>query len=449
MKGIANMVDEYNGLKRLGLSGADLPSEIHKAMGFLYHMIVRVDIDSNIALVLINTHSPDAGCTFDWGEYLKYCTGKYISLSDRVRIISHFSSENLKKCVSSGKRSFSCNFSVLAVNAEERHITILAFMPPEEMDSRYAYILVRDTDDDYLLNSIINQYVYDACDYFIYLDAINNSYTMLNGQEGAALPSRICMDYEKEVIDYARAFVAKEDREKVISEMRISRVLEQLDKYGYHSFSCGVIDPQRGYTRKHVEYRYHDKEHRMILLSRTDITDVYVEAEQKRQKLEEALKRAQTDPLTNLLNFRATVDKITEYLKIPEKEYALLFIDIDNFKNINDSLGHLMGDELLRNIAECLVVNSKENDIIGRVGGDEFVFFTELEDKEKYIDAIGRKICKTISSVKISDEHGNHVTGSVGIAIAPFDGTDYYALVTKADKGVYEAKKSGKNRYSF
>lgn len=448
MEKIGSMEGGCNYLRRLGRSGADIPAEIYETMEFLYHGILKLDLEENVVSVLINTYSPEAGNTYDWEDYLKYYTDKYVIPAERRRVFNYFSSENLRKCILQGKKSFSCNFLVHAANAEEKYITVLAFIPEKESDSRYVYVLVRDTAGDHLLNSIINQYVYDACDYFIYLDAIHNSYTMFNSQTGAGRPARICMDYEKEVMDYAAAYVVEEDRERVIHEMRIPRVLEQLDQHGWHSFSCGIMDPLRGYTRKQLDYRYHDKEHRTVMISRTDITNVYLEEKQKNKELEMALKRAQTDSLTQLLNFRATVDKITEYLSKSEKKYALFFIDIDNFKNINDSFGHPAGDALLCNIGNALADNSGGNDIVGRVGGDEFVFFTELEEKEN-ADVIAEKICKAINKVKIKDENKNNITGSVGIAIAPTDGNDYYSLVEKADKGVYAAKKNGKNGYSF
>lgn len=325
---------------------------------------------------------------------------------------------------------------------------MLSSISNDESANPYAYVLVRNTGNHDLLNSIIKQYVYDACDYFIYLDARHNSYTMFSGLDWTRLPPKICTDYEKEVVDYARAYAVKEDQEMVIREMTLSRVIEQLDKYGKHSFTCGMIEASGKYARKHLDYRYHNKDEQIILLSRTDITDMYMEEKQKRQELEEALRRAQTDPLTGLLNFRTTMDKITERLADAGTGYALFFIDIDNFKSINDTLGHPAGDRILRRIADKLAKVGGESDIVGRVGGDEFVFFT-ASGTASQAEQTAQNICDAVHSVRLTENSEKTVTGSVGIALAPVDGQDYYKLVAKADRGVYRTKKNGKNNYSF
>lgn len=357
--------------------------------------------------------------------------------------------ESLKEKFSQGKYSFSSNLASYVTGKNEKHVTIFAFKSDDKTENQCAYVMVRNAGGDYLLKSIVNQYVYDTCDYFIYLDAKNNSYTMFSGQAGTPLPPAVCTDYEKAIVEYANAFVVEEDREMVIREMRLSRVLEEIEKNGIHSFTLGIMENERGYTRKRLDYRYHDRENQMILLSRTDITNIYFEEEKKRIELERALVRAQTDPLTKLLNFQATMDKITECLLGSNDSYALYFIDLDNFKTINDTYGHPVGDSVLRNIAGHLATIKSEGDIVGRVGGDEFVFFSKVGDNKESVAHVAEKICYAIRSVKIKDELEKRVTGSVGIALAPIDGKDYYTLVTKADKGVYEAKKNGKNKYSF
>lgn len=117
-------------------------------------------------------------------------------------------------------------------------------------------------------------------------------------------------DYEQELTEYANTFVEEEDRERVLSEIRLDRVLNQIEQNGVHSFSYGIMDSKRGYTRKRLDYRYHDRKNKIILVSRTDITESYFEEENKRQALERAFVYAQTDPLTKLLNLRALSEKI-------------------------------------------------------------------------------------------------------------------------------------------
>ena len=440
---------QENQLTVLGTSEINIHQEIYDAMKLLYHGIVKVELDSGHATVLCSSEDGEAGKIYDWKEYLQTYVNYYVLPSDHTRLFYNFSTEHIRQSITEGKRSFSGEFSSYPIGKNEQHITMLAFMPETAEGRQYAYVMVRNTGGDYLLNSIVNQYVYSTCDYFIYLDAKHNCYTMFSGQSGTPLPPEICMDYEKALVDYARAFVVKEDQEMVIREMHLPRVLEQLDKNGIHSFTCGVNEAVRGYTRKRLDYRYHDRENQMILLSRTDITDIYLEEEEKRKELEKALKRAQTDPLTKLLNFQATMDAINDSLSQNEKSYALFFIDLDNFKQINDTYGHPVGDQVLQNISGSLKAVSYENDIVGRVGGDEFVFFTEVNGTQSVVEVIAQKICYAINAVKIHDSSTDRLSGSVGIAVSPADGLDYYTMVKKADTAAYKAKKNGKNQYSF
>lgn len=159
--------------------------------------------------------------------------------------------------------------------------------------------MIKDFEDmehqqENLLRSIINLFVYNNCDYFIYLDVKNNRYTMFSGsQSGTPLPPTECQDYSTEIIKYANDYVVPEDREHVIREMGLGRVIEELEKWGRHVIYCGVEDPVRGYTRKQLEYRYYDRDKQMVLLSRTDLTDLYMEQQRQQKALQKALQTAE------------------------------------------------------------------------------------------------------------------------------------------------------------
>lgn len=315
---------------------------------------------------------------------------------------------------------------------------------------RYAYVLVRNTGVDNILISIVRQYVYDACDYFVYLDAKNNSYTMFRGMANTPLPPTQGTDYETAVVEYAREFVAPEDQEMVIAAMHLPKVKAELEQHDVYSFTCGLVDEYGTYTRKRLAYRYHDKKNQMIFLSRIDITNVYMEEKRTQRNLEVALLRAQSDHLTKLWNFQATMDKINDCLKETQQAYALLFIDLDNFKQINDTFGHPVGDKVLRSIASVLVKEAEVEDIVGRVGGDEFVFFAALQNGDtQEVREKAMMIADRIRQGPIDEKGRCTVSGSIGIAIAPRDGQDYYTLITKADTGLYKVKANGKNGYSF
>ena len=156
---------------------------------------------------------------------------------------------------------------------------------------------------------------------------------------------------------------------------------------------------------------------------------------QQRRALED---KADTDLLTELNNKIATERKIREYIaENPEKQAVFFVVDVDNFKKINDTLGHAFGDEVLRNLGIRLKSMFRVTDIIGRIGGDEFlVFLKDVRDDEFHHFEVGEY-------VKYS------VTASIGGAVFPRDANTFEDLYKAADSAVYVSKKHGKNQLSF
>ncbi len=160
--------------------------------------------------------------------------------------------------------------------------------------------------------------------------------------------------------------------------------------------------------------------------------------------------RSQKDLLTNCYNKISSEQIVAEKLKnAPNGMHALFMIDIDNFKGINDNLGHFFGDEVLKEIADNLRSVFRDEDIIARVGGDEFSVFLENITSEDVL----RKKAQTILDVykkTYSGEYKNYsISGSVGISVYPRSGKSYEDLYQSADKALYQAKALGKNRYVF
>jgi len=266
--------------------------------------------------------------------------------------------------------------------------------------------------------------------------------------DGTLLPPDHCDDYEKAIETYVRKYIAPEDQELAICEMRISRVLEELDRTGEHCFYCGVMDSQRGYTRKRLQYLYYDKENQMVLMTRTDVTDIYLEQKRQNKLLQRALMQAQTDPLTGLYN-QAVKDMIAERLEGEDGIAAVLFMDLDNFKVINDTLGHIKGDLLLQEVAGVLKKTLRASDLSGRVGGDEFLALLHPVNSPAGVRQCVQRICASVRSVMDRDFHDFCVTCSIGISMYPADGTNIAALVEKADKAAYAVKRKGKNGFAF
>ena len=122
----------------------------------------------------------------------------------------------------------------------------------------------------------------------------------------------------------------------------------------------------------------------MVLLSRTDVTEIYLEEQARQKELQAARVRAETDPLTELLNYGGIKSQVEEALKQENAYYALPFLDLDDFKKVNDVLGHQEGDRLLWKVAQILMLQTEDNDLCGRIGGDEFlVFMRHIRDREQ------------------------------------------------------------------
>ncbi|PID24808.1 GGDEF domain-containing protein [Sporosarcina sp. P7] len=150
---------------------------------------------------------------------------------------------------------------------------------------------------------------------------------------------------------------------------------------------------------------------------------------------------AEKDPLTNAYN-RRTIDtvfkkQISQY-RNRGKKIGVVLIDLDNFKNINDTFGHQTGDELLRHVAELIMSNAKKEDYVVRWGGDEFVHVI-LDLKEDTLSDYVRCLRSKLSNLDI--ESVNIVSASIGIAVYPDDGETFEVLIQKADTSMYEMKK--------
>ncbi|AON55566.1 putative bifunctional diguanylate cyclase/phosphodiesterase [Herbaspirillum seropedicae] len=157
------------------------------------------------------------------------------------------------------------------------------------------------------------------------------------------------------------------------------------------------------------------------------------------------------DQLTRLPNRTLLEDRLNQAINKAAREqghFALMFMDLDGFKAINDSLGHHVGDRLLVEVAQRLTSSSRANDTVARLGGDEFVILVDLNTPE---DAMGvaEKLVEAVNQPFKVDQHELRVSASVGIAIYPEDGATRHDLVINADAAMYHTKRSGRNGYHF
>jgi len=161
---------------------------------------------------------------------------------------------------------------------------------------------------------------------------------------------------------------------------------------------------------------------------------------------------AHHDTLTGLPNRVVFSDRLSQAIaqaRRHQTRFAVLFVDLDRFKNINDSLGHHIGDLLLREVAKRLLDAMRETDTVCRLGGDEFILLVQDIGPPEHVAAIAGKILTAISRPYLLEGNDLNLTPSIGIACYPQDGDDEESLVKNADAAMYHAKESGRGQYQF
>ncbi|AXK38634.1 putative bifunctional diguanylate cyclase/phosphodiesterase [Crenobacter cavernae] len=273
----------------------------------------------------------------------------------------------------------------------------------------------------------------------------------------------------------ASAFASSRDAMTVLSEtwqiIEANKAFQQLalaESYPiegaplshYLELPAELLDEvgQRGYAQRESRFRTHrlDQIPVEVTLSRfvagdgaasyliatiRDITD-------RKQAASELERIAHFDALTQLPNRVSLQLELARRLQhiSPEQSQAVLFLDLDGFKEVNDSLGHDAGDELLRTMARRLPTLLGPKDMLARWGGDEFVALLAIEGAAERAQEIAQLILSTLSQRMEIRGHGISVSGSIGIALAPHDGQDVETILRHADAAMYAAKHAGKNR---
>ena len=159
---------------------------------------------------------------------------------------------------------------------------------------------------------------------------------------------------------------------------------------------------------------------------------------------------ANFDKLTDIPNRSLFLDRLDQNLKQSERykrKFALLFIDLDGFKSVNDTLGHDAGDELLIRTAKRLQECVRDADTVARIGGDEFTVILSTITSVDDVQSVAQKIIRALATpFKMGNEEAQ-IRASIGISVFPENGTDAETLLKKADDAMYLAKKGGKNDF--
>ena len=189
----------------------------------------------------------------------------------------------------------------------------------------------------------------------------------------------------------------------------------------------------------------HDAKGRVVnyLALQTDITEI----SDIHQQLEQMAHYDSLTGLPNRLFFKDRIEHAIATHRRQRKRFALLYLDLDNFKNINDTLGHTIGDILLQQVASRLQSILRNSDTVSRQGGDEFLILIEYLDSDDTLERVLKKIITAMERPFAIDKHTIHTSFSIGVARYPKDGQRFEELLQRADLAMYRAKNDGRNRH--
>ena len=187
-----------------------------------------------------------------------------------------------------------------------------------------------------------------------------------------------------------------------------------------------------------------------------DLVDINTNLEKVIKKKEDAEGSLQYlayhDELTGLPNRNLLIDRINHSIETAHRnnqQLGILFIDLDRFKTINDSLGHHIGDKLIKQVSNRLLNTLRKEDTISRNGGDEFVVVIQRMENSDEVIGIAQKLIENLIDIFEIDSHTIHIGSSIGISLYPSDGSTAIELIRNADTAMFSAKKSGGNRLQF
>lgn len=250
----------------------------------------------------------------------------------------------------------------------------------------------------------------------------------------------------EELCEFARNSVVTADEDmrefyRDFSQDTIRGIYESGRRRLSFDYSRRMSDGSVRWVRNKVHFLTDaDNGHLCMMLSARDIN----ESKQEEQKIKDA---AELDLMTKVFNRETAMDYIEQILQEEyDRGHSLYMLDVDNFKRLNDTLGHQAGDEFLICLANRLKNTVRESDIIGRIGGDEFFVFLRNVSEPDMVKIKAQQLLSVISEVA-KDYLQVAVSGSIGIGRYPENGSDLDSLYGKADEALYVAKHAGKNCY--
>ncbi len=244
---------------------------------------------------------------------------------------------------------------------------------------------------------------------------------------------------EEEIIKWVRP----NDREFVVKELSLENIRSKFHQ-GMDTIDTHFLMEQEGGFRwvSCIGYCHPTKPTRMIL--------IFKDIDRQKRKEIALRQQAERDGLTGLYNAATARKKIEEALAygyLSEEKQVFILFDLDNYKQINDTFGHICGNQVLVDVAQMMQKRFRSSDIIGRVGGDEFVVFLRNITSYQYAESLIQELCDMIHKTYIQDGKEVTLSASVGVTWAPVDGHTFTELYQKSDIALYQVKRNTKNGY--
>ena len=310
-------------------------------------------------------------------------------------------------------------------------------------------ILIKEMDEAVQLQMIFSQYIENNFEGLCLIDLKKDTMIPLNLEDDFFLRSKV-YTYSKKSSQFVDRYILTEDRENVKQKFQKETILKALRFKKMYYFSEDFRIPNQEDRRVLFQFQYFEESNQQLLLMVSDITEQYKREQEEKKQMEQIRLQAHIDHLTGLYNRYCLEMKIQEYLQEPRDTYsAFLLIDLDDFKDINDTFGHGCGDQALKDVAHELKQYFRSSDLLCRFGGDEFVvFMKDIKDK----NVLPRLMKRFLDQMRLT-YHNEQVQidlkASIGIAICPEDGRDLNTLYAKADRALYRIKKSGKRGFAI
>ncbi len=256
------------------------------------------------------------------------------------------------------------------------------------------------------------------------------------------------LTYTDYITNFCNNFVHVEDQGRMMNHSLIPTIITNFEN-GNQRLNCDYRMKQSDDNYKWVKdtITIHKDEETGNIIAIKLITDDIHEMKMSEERL---INDNERDYLVGAYNRKTTEKLIKEHLE-NNQNGVMLLLDLDNFKAINDNMGHAYGDNVLKEFYEAIASNCRKDDIIGRLGGDEFIVFFKNSASVENISAKAQRICQAAHRSYTSDTSSVVVTisSSIGIAIAPDNATTYDELYNCSDIAMYSCKKAAKNAFAF